>query len=159
MPPRQSKNAAAAAVKKSALPKGIPAAMVKRRDSFSWDAAPQASAVLCSMLQRVLRGLRFLARDDVSFGIKVGIGAVLWAMFAFIPETRPVYQRWHGEWGLLSYMIVVGMTTGASNTTSTARFLGTLVSAACACVSWVAGGGNTYALALLGWLVACTNFT
>lgn len=145
-------------IKKSALPKGIPDSMMRLKDSFNWDAAPQSSTVLRSVSQKLLTVMRFLAREDISFGIKVGIGAILWAMFAFIPDTRPMYQLWRGEWGLLSYMIVVGMTTGASNTTSTARFLGTLIGAACACVSWLASQGNAYVLALFGWLMACWNF-
>ncbi|PNY25108.1 Uncharacterized protein TCAP_04950 [Tolypocladium capitatum] len=145
-------------IKKSALPKGIPESMVKRRDLFHWDATPQASTALRSLSQGLLAAMRFLAREDITFGIKVGIGAILWAMFAFIPDTRPMYQHWRGEWGLLSYMIVVGMTTGASNTTSTARFLGTLIGAACACVSWLASRGNAHVLALFGWLMACWNF-
>ncbi|PHH73147.1 hypothetical protein CDD83_4801 [Cordyceps sp. RAO-2017] len=145
-------------VGKMALPKGIPASMVRRRDSFSWDASPQASTALRRVSQWALTALRFLAREDITFGIKVGIGALLWAASAFIPATRPVYQHWRGEWGLLSYMIVVGMTTGASNTTSTARFVGTLIGAACACVSWIASDDDPYLLALFGWLVACWNF-
>ena len=145
-------------IKKSALPKGIPESMMRRKDSFNWNAAPQSSTFLRGVSQRLLIVMRFLAREDILFGIKVGIGAILWAMFAFIPDTRSTYQHWRGEWGLLSYMIVVAMTTGASNTTSTARFLGTLIGAACACVSWLVGQGNPYVLALLGWLMACWNF-
>ncbi|OAA37210.1 60S ribosomal protein L19 [Metarhizium rileyi] len=145
-------------LKKSAVPKGIPDSMRKRRDSFHWNAAPSASCFQREMSQRVLGVMRFLAREDILFGIKVGIGAVLWAQFAFIPATRPIYQHWRGEWGLLSYMIVVGMTTGASNTTSTSRLLGTLMGAACACVSWLISQGNAYILALCGWLMALWNF-
>ncbi|KJZ78244.1 hypothetical protein HIM_02282 [Hirsutella minnesotensis 3608] len=151
-------NKPAKTVKKSALPKGIPESIMKRKDSFNWDASPQASAFLRGISQCILKIMRFLAREDITFGIKVGIGAILWAMFAFIPGTRPVYQHWRGEWGLLSYMIVVGMTTGASNTTSTARFLGTLIGAACACVSWLASDDDPLRLAFFGWLVACWNF-
>lgn len=145
-------------LKKSAVPKGIPDSMRKRRDSYHWDAAPSASSVQRKLSQKVLGVMRFLAREDILFGIKVGIGAVLWAQFAFIPVTRPLYQQWRGEWGLLSYMIVVGMTTGASNTTSTSRLIGTLIGAACACVSWLASQGNAYTLALCGWLMALWNF-
>ncbi|KAG6031839.1 hypothetical protein E4U41_007412 [Claviceps citrina] len=142
----------------SAVPKGIPDSMKKRRDSFHWDAAPSASSVQRMLSQRLLRVLRFLAREDIRFGIKVGIGAVLWAQFAFIPQTRPMYQHWRGEWGLLSYMIVVGMTTGASNTTSTSRLVGTLLGAACACMAWLVSQGNAYLLALFGSLMALWNF-
>ncbi|KHN96396.1 60S ribosomal protein L19 [Metarhizium album ARSEF 1941] len=145
-------------LKASAVPKGIPDSMRKRRDSYHWDAAPSASTFQRKLSQKVLGVMRFLAREDLLFGIKVGIGAVLWAQFAFIPATRPMYQHWRGEWGLLSYMIVVGMTTGASNTTSTARLVGTLIGAACACVSWLASQGNAYVLALCGWLMALWNF-
>ncbi|KAG5926287.1 hypothetical protein E4U53_003115, partial [Claviceps sorghi] len=145
-------------LKKSAVPKGIPDSMRKRRDSFHWDAAPGASAFQRMLSQRLLGAMRFLAREDILFGIKVGIGAVLWAQFAFIPQTRPMYQHWRGEWGLLSYMIVVGMTTGASNTTSTSRLIGTLIGAACACLAWLLSQGNAYLLALLGSFMALWNF-
>ncbi|KAF7563064.1 hypothetical protein G7046_g1093 [Stylonectria norvegica] len=145
-------------LKKSQVPKGIPNTMVVRRDTFSWDAAPQASRFMRGVSQKLLKVLRFLVRDDVLFGIKVGIGALLWAMFAFIPSTRPIYQLWRGEWGLLSFMIVAGMTTGAANTTGTARFKGTLIGAACAIASWVVSQGNAIALIFLGGLMALGNF-
>lgn len=147
-----------ARLKASAVPKGIPEEMIIRRDTFSWDAAPHASKIKRHISQLTLRFMRFVAREDITFGIKVGIGAILWAQFAFIPATRPIYSAWRGEWGLLSYMIVVAMTTGASNTTSSARFLGTLIGAACALVSWLIGQENPFALAFLGWLVAFGNF-
>lgn len=145
-------------LRKSATPKGIPDSMRKRRDSYHWDASPSASSFQRTVSQKVLGVMRFLAREDILFGIKVGIGAVLWAQFAFIPATRPMYQHWRGEWGLLSYMIVVGMTTGASNTTSTSRLIGTLMGAACACISWIVSQGNAYLLALFGWIMALWNF-
>ena len=56
-------------------------------------------------------------RDDVKFAIKVGIGAALYALPSYMASTRPFYQRWRGEWGLLSYILVCTMTLGASNTT------------------------------------------
>ena len=142
----------------SATFKPIPDTIVNRWDSFSWDAAPEASKIMRQASKLVLKTMRFIAREDVLFGIKVGIGAILWAMFAFIPGTRPVYQHWRGEWGLLSYMVVVAMTTGASNTTSMSRFLGTIMGAACACISWPVSQGNPYALAAIGWLFSLWNF-
>lgn len=145
-------------IRNSALPKGIPQAMVKRRDTFNWDASPESSDWSRKISQVVLGFLRFFAKEDILFGVKVGIGAILWAMFAFIPGTRPSYQHWRGEWGLLSYMIVVGMTTGASNTTGTARFIGTLIGATCACFTWVVSGGNNIVLAGLGCVLAFWNF-
>ncbi|CAM1500669.1 Fc.00g098310.m01.CDS01 [Cosmosporella sp. VM-42] len=145
-------------LRKSQVPKGIPDIMIARRDTFKWDAAPQASNFMRELSQMLLKVSRFLVRDDILFGIKVGIGALLWAMFAFIPATRPAYQLWRGEWGLLSFMIVAGMTTGAANTTGTARFKGTLIGAACAITSWLVSQGNPFALTFLGGLVALCNF-
>jgi hypothetical protein len=55
-------------------------------------------------------------------------------------------------------MIVAAMTTGASNTTGTARFKGTLVGAAFAVTAWTVSRGNAIALVFLGGLVALFNF-
>lgn len=145
-------------LRKSQLPKGIPDTMIARRDTFNWEAAPHASKFKRSFSQGLLKVLRFLAREDILFGIKVGIGAMLWAQFAFIPATRPIYQLWRGEWGLLSFMIVMGMTTGAANTTGTSRFQGTLIGAACAVTSWIVSQGNAIALFFIGGIVALGNF-
>lgn len=60
---------------------------------------------------------RFLRRDDTKFAIKVGFGAALYALPAFLQQTRPFFLHWRGEWGLVSYMVVCCMTVGASNTT------------------------------------------
>ncbi|KAF4124270.1 hypothetical protein GMORB2_5986 [Geosmithia morbida] len=144
--------------RRSAMPKGIPDEMIQRRDVFNWEASPQASAILRSVSQKVLRMARQVMREDVLFGIKVGIGAILWAQFAFIPSTRPIYQTWRGEWGLLSYMIVNGMTTGAANTTGLSRFYGTIIGGACACLAWIVGQENPFLLAFCGWLMALGNF-
>ncbi|KAK7943743.1 uncharacterized protein PG986_012856 [Apiospora aurea] len=145
-------------LRRSALPKGIPDKIMQRRDSFSWDAAPQASTSLRWTSQKTLQFFRFLSRDDIKFGLKVGIGAALYAMFAFIPQTRPIYQHWRGEWGLLSFMIVCSMTVGASNTTGLSRFTGTVMGAVFVLINWWISGGEPISLALLGWLVSFGTF-
>ncbi|KAJ5762509.1 uncharacterized protein N7511_005891 [Penicillium nucicola] len=103
---------------------------------------------------RIWKALGFLRRDDTKYAIKVGAGAALYALPAFLPSTRPFYTHWRGEWGLLSYMLVCSMTIGASNTTGYARFLGTCLGAVCAIVAWEATSGNVFGLAFLGWLMA-----
>ena len=79
-------------------------------------------------------------------------------MLAFIPETRPLYEHWRGEWGLLSYMLVCSMTLGASNTTGYARFLGTLIGAAMAVVVWLLCQENVYTLGFCCWVVSLICF-
>lgn len=98
--------------------------------------------------------LSFFRRDDIKFAIKVGIGAALYALPSFLASTRPLYQHWRGEWGLLSYMLVCAMTLGASNTTGYARFLGTCIGAVCAIAAWTASDGNPYLLAFFGWIMS-----
>jgi hypothetical protein len=94
----------------------------------------------------------------VRFAAKVGIGASLYSLFAFIPTTRPFYQHWRGEWGLLSYMLVCSMTIGASNTTGWSRFIGTFIGAIIATFVWVLCQGNAVALIFCGWIVSLPCF-
>lgn len=94
----------------------------------------------------------------VLFGLKVGIGASLWGMLAFLEKTRDYYNHYRGEWGLLSFMIVCSMTVGASNTTGWARFMGTFFGAVFSLFNWTVSQGNAAALIVLGWLVSFWNF-
>lgn len=90
--------------------------------------------------------------------MKVGVGAALWALIAFIPETRPFYAHWRGEWGLLSFMLVCSMTIGAANTTGWSRFIGTVMGALIAIVSWQICQENPWALGFVGWLISLPCF-
>ncbi|KAJ5102840.1 hypothetical protein N7532_003369 [Penicillium argentinense] len=103
---------------------------------------------------RLWKSLEIFRRDDTKYAIKVGAGAALYAMPAFLPSTRPFYQHWRGEWGLLSYMLVCSMTIGASNTTGYARFFGTCLGAVCAILAWYSTSGNVFGLAFWGWAMA-----
>lgn len=51
-------------IRKSAVPAGIPRSMRERRDTYKWDAAPEASRILSALSQRILHFLRKMARDD-----------------------------------------------------------------------------------------------
>lgn len=145
-------------IRRSQLPRGVPDQMIRRRDTFSWDAEPSASDIVKMMSQKILGFLRFLSRDDIRFGLKVGLGAMLWAMLAFIPETKPIYMHWRGEWGLLSFMIVCSMTVGAANTTGTTRIQATICGVIFAIINWNVSHGNGVALFFLGALVAFGSF-
>ncbi|KAL8701047.1 MAG: hypothetical protein Q9224_000685 [Gallowayella concinna] len=103
---------------------------------------------------RLWKALAMYRRDDTKFAIKVGAGAALYALPSFLSATRPFYQHFRGEWGLLSYMLVCSMTIGASNTTGYARFLGTCIGAVCAIITWTLSGENPVALAAFGWFMS-----
>jgi len=117
------------------------------------------SSMRKSRLYHILwRLFGFMRREDIRFALKVGIGAILYAMFSFIPETQPFYSHWRGEWGLLSYMLVCSMTIGASNTTGLQRFLGTCLGALIAVGAWVLGDDSAWILGTLGWVVSLGCF-
>lgn len=101
-------------------------------------------------------------RDDVRFAIKVGVGAALYALPAYLPETRPFFTHWRGEWGLISYMVVCSMTIGASNTTGIERIGGTMIGALAAVLAWLIsnndGEANPWILGFLGWLMSVWCF-
>ncbi|KAI5926947.1 ribosomal protein L19 [Camillea tinctor] len=149
-------------MRQSKLPQGIPDSMKKRRDTFSWDAAPGSQGLWNRFVRNTSRDLlgffRFLARDDIRFGLKVGIGATLYAMFAFLPATVDIYRHYRGEWGLLSFMIVCSVTVGASNATGLARFTGTVMGAAFVIINWLIADGDPVGLAILGWAVSFGAF-
>jgi hypothetical protein len=107
---------------------------------------------------KVWKALGILRQDNIKFSIKVGVGAALYALLAFIPATRPTFQLWRGEWGLVSYMIIMSMTLGQTNNSGEARVVGTMVGAVLALIAWIAFPENPYALSLFGWLVSIPCF-
>ncbi|KAF4983475.1 hypothetical protein FDECE_17299 [Fusarium decemcellulare] len=134
------------------------AAVPTRVDIRTWYAAPDANKILAWLWRNISALFKKMARDDIQFGLKVGIGAALWAMLAFLEETREVYNQWRGEWGLLSFMIVCSMTVGASNTVGWARFIGTLFGALFSVINWKVSHGYAIPLIFLGWLTSFINF-
>ncbi|KAK5114445.1 hypothetical protein LTR62_002380 [Meristemomyces frigidus] len=138
------------------LPRDIPD-HVRSADAFA-----DPAKVTRSWSYRLYRAFHLFRRDDVRFAIKVGIGALLYALPAFLLETRPFFVQWRGEWGLVSYMAVCSMTVGASNTTSIKRLIGTCIGALLSVVAWVIssdhGDANPWLLGFLGWLMALGCF-
>ncbi|KAF4636320.1 hypothetical protein G7Y89_g1758 [Cudoniella acicularis] len=141
------------------VPKGLPDMVLQKRESKFWEPETDGKESTKQEVYRwVLSLMSFLERDDIRFAIKVGIGAALWALFAFIPATRPIYRHWRGEWGLVSFMLVCSMTIGASNTTGYARFIGTFIGAISSTIVWIVCQENPYALAFCGWLFSIPCF-
>lgn len=51
-------------IRKSQMPRGIPDQMIRRRDTFSWEAEPRASNIVKRISTGFLTFLRFLSKDD-----------------------------------------------------------------------------------------------
>ena len=110
------------------------------------------------MSYKLWKALHVFRSDHVKFTIKVGTGAALFALPAFIPATRATFQLWRGEWGLVSYMIIISMTLGQTNNSGGGRIIGTVLGAILALIAWMAFPRNPYALALYGWVVCLPCF-
>ena len=132
---------------------------IRRADDF---ADPEKAPLERPWTWKIYRKLRTFRRDDIKFAIKVGIGAIIYSLPAFIESTRPFFTYWRGEWGLVSYMVVCCMTIGAANTTGIKRFIGTFIGACLAIIAWILaadkGEANPYLLAFFGWLVSTGCF-
>jgi hypothetical protein len=132
---------------------------IRRADEF---ADPEKAPMTQPWTWKIYRKLRIFRRDDVKFAIKVGIGALLYSLPAFLRVTRPFFVYWRGEWGLVSYMAVCCMTIGAANTTGINRFIGTFIGACLAIIAWIIasddGNANPYLLAFFGWIVSTGCF-
>ncbi|KAI1617412.1 Fusaric acid resistance protein-like-domain-containing protein [Exophiala viscosa] len=115
---------------------------------------PDRSRVKQVFFQKIYEISSFLGRDDIKFSLKVGFGAILYALPSFVPSTRPIYSHWRGEWGLLSYMLVCSMTIGASNTTGFSRIQGTCLGAAIAVAAWEVSNENPFVLGFIGFIMA-----
>ncbi|KAK6345288.1 hypothetical protein TWF718_007211 [Orbilia javanica] len=108
---------------------------------------------------RIWKALRTFRRDDVKFAFKVGVGAAIYALPSYIPLTRPLYTQYRGEWGLVSYMIVMSMTLGATNTSGLYRFIGTIIGASAAVFSWWTFPELPIILSLYGFVLSFLCFT
>ncbi|EMC96028.1 hypothetical protein BAUCODRAFT_71630 [Baudoinia panamericana UAMH 10762] len=132
---------------------------IQRADAF---ADLEKSKQQSPWRYQLYRTLGVFRRDDVRFAIKVGLGALLYALPAYVASTRPFFVHWRGEWGLVSYMAVCSMTVGASNTTSINRLIGTCIGALLAILAWLIasdhGDANPWLLGIFGWLVSLGCF-
>ncbi|KAK9447574.1 Fusaric acid resistance protein-like-domain-containing protein [Limtongia smithiae] len=107
---------------------------------------------------RVWRALRVLRRTDVRYGIKVGMGAMLYTAPAYIAATRPWFMHYRAEWGLVTFVIVVNISIGGTLMTAFYRILGTCLGTTLAYLAWQIAPGNAVVLPLIGFCISCYCF-
>ncbi|KAK9319832.1 Fusaric acid resistance protein-like-domain-containing protein [Lipomyces orientalis] len=103
---------------------------------------------------RLWRALRVFRRNDVKYGIKVGIGAMIFTMPAFIDQSRDIFYHYRGEWGLISFVIVMNISIGSSLSAAFYRILGTVIGTLSAYVTWQLFPSNNIALPIVGFFMA-----
>ncbi|KAK6359792.1 hypothetical protein TWF696_000929 [Orbilia brochopaga] len=139
------------------LPQQLPGGLTDVR-ALQEEIARRENQTHKALGYRIWKALRRFRRDDVKFACKVGLGAAIYASPAYISFTRPMFSYYRGEWGLVSYMIVISMTLGATNTSGAYRFIGTIIGATAAILSWVCFFEMPVALALYGWALSFLCF-
>lgn len=107
---------------------------------------------------RVWRSLHYFRRPDVQFGIKVGIGAAIFAVPAFTNRFRPLFGRWRGEWGLITYVIIMNKSVGGTSSSVKIRILGTFLGAFIGFLIWTIFPEDEIILPILGFLVSIPCF-
>jgi hypothetical protein len=106
----------------------------------------------------VWRSLRAFRRTDIQFGFKVGVGAIVFAIPAFAENLRPTFSAWRGEWGLITYAVIMNKSVGGTTRLIPLRFIGTFLGVVIAYVAWTLFPYDPYALAFVGWVTACISF-
>ncbi|KAG5356607.1 hypothetical protein CKK34_5978 [Yarrowia sp. E02] len=111
-----------------------------------------------SLSFRVWKSLRVFRRRDVQFGVRVGIGAAIFATPAYMPALQPIFYSWRGEWGLISYVVIMSKSVGGTTVTAWKRILGTFMGAVSAYLAWTLFPENEYMLALIGAAISYPCF-
>ncbi|CAN6673243.1 hypothetical protein TRVA0_048S00474 [Trichomonascus vanleenenianus] len=107
---------------------------------------------------KLWKSLGVFRQTDVKFAIKVGLGAAVYAIPAFLDHLRPLFGRWRGEWGLITYAIIMSKSIGGTMTTVKIRIFGTFVGALTAYLIWAAFPRNPVALSIFGWMLSLPCF-
>ncbi|OBZ82489.1 hypothetical protein A0J61_09461 [Choanephora cucurbitarum] len=91
--------------------------------------------------------------DPFRYAVKFAVTMELLALMAWlpIPGVNDIYNNNHGQWALLSAMVVINFTVGSTLTQCFYRIVATVVGAVCGYVSLLASKGNSnpYVLAVM----------
>ncbi|EAZ63760.2 hypothetical protein PICST_28250 [Scheffersomyces stipitis CBS 6054] len=135
------------------------AALLDLRAQLGTQAKPKDSETgFQKWSYKVWMFFKFLRRTDIQFGIRVGLGAFVISLFAFLPQTKETFNMWRGEWALAIYCIMMNKSLGGTTMTVKWRILGTFMGAFGAYVVWMLTDGNVYILCLSGFLIAIPSF-
>lgn len=107
---------------------------------------------------RIWQSLSFFRRTDIQFGFRVGVGAFCISIFAFVPQTREIFENWRLEWALVIYCIMMNKSLGGTTMTVKWRFLGTFLGAFTAFLTYKMFDGNGVVLAVTGFLLSIPCF-
>lgn len=119
---------------------------------------PQFGSITERISYELWNRLKYLKRADVQFGIRVGLGAACLSLFAFIPDTKEIFENWRLEWALTVYCIMMNKSLGGTTMTVKWRIIGTFLGAFVAFSMWTIFEANVYVLAFTGILISIPSF-
>lgn len=102
--------------------------------------------------------VRFFRRRDVQHGIRCGLGTIIISWPAFLAELRPTFKLWHGEWAVITYMIIIARNLGAMRKNIPYRIFGTATGAILGISAYILFGTDERALIFLGFVIALACF-
>ncbi|KAF7375656.1 ArAE-2 domain-containing protein [Mycena sanguinolenta] len=108
--------------------------------------------------QRLWKIGRRLTENDMKYAFKAGMATALLAAPAFFDTTRPIFLNLSGHWALISCLVVISPTIGATNYLSLLRVLGTLFGAFVAAVVYTLFPDNPVVLSLFGFFFSVPCF-
>ncbi|GME97342.1 unnamed protein product [Ambrosiozyma monospora] len=111
-----------------------------------------------SLSYRLWHISKILKSIDFQFGIRVGLGALFIGVFAYWDQTRHLFNRYRGEWALVTYCIIMNKSVGGTNMTVKWRFMGTFIGAWLAYLVWIFFYPNMLVMALSGFIVCIFCF-
>lgn len=102
--------------------------------------------------------IKFLQRRDVQHGIRCGVGTIIISWPAFLEQTRPIFKLWHGEWAVITYMIIIARNLGAMRKNIPYRVFGTATGAVLGILVYMIFGNDEKSLVFVGFLIALSCF-
>lgn len=82
-------------IRKSQMPRGIPDQMIRRRDTYNWEAQPDASNVAKKLSTKILVFLRFMNRDDSTL---IFFFFFWWLIIYTFTDLLSTSSFWHQSW-------------------------------------------------------------
>nr|UJH94500.1 ArAe [Starmerella bombicola] len=116
--------------------------------------SPTRKAATPGLGPKLWKFLRILRNLDVRHGIRVCLGATVLCIPAFIPEYRSLFQKWHGEWALITFMIILARNLGAMTHNIPLRLVGTSIGALVGIVANELFNTDPLPLFVVGFLVS-----
>ncbi|KAK9718295.1 hypothetical protein K7432_005614 [Basidiobolus ranarum] len=99
-----------------------------------------------SIRYNLWRALQWTKSSEVRCGIKLALTLFLYSLPAYFPSTSTWFTDVHGQWGLITIVIIFTKAVGSVIQTSYMRILSTILGGVLGYLAWLIAGGERWAL-------------